>query len=145
MRSRILSLLILMLILALTIQCAKEVDVEAEKVAILKANAGYLEACKSKDIDKIMSIFTENALWASSSLIDKEGIKKWYTEFLANNWNFDWKVEQVEVASSGDLAYTLCLVENQRVVDGDTVRTMKGGFIYIWKKQSDESWKIAAL
>lgn len=51
-----------------------------------------------------------------------------------------WKPQIAEVASSGDLGYTVGTYELRSA--GGTAAARTGKYVTIWKKQSDGSWKF---
>jgi len=101
MRSRISSLLILMLILALTMQCAKKVDME-------KIAKTWQTTYNSHDVDAWLNLFTEDIRYGNASsstpIIGKDVARTRFT----NTFNAlpDINIELKLVFSSGE--YIAC-------------------------------------
>jgi ketosteroid isomerase-like protein len=55
-----------------------------------------------------------------------------------------WKPVKIEVADSGDLAYSLGTWQLQGKDQKGNDVTQTGKYITIWKKQKDGSWKVVA-
>ena len=75
--------------------------------------------------------------------------KAWYREYWTDQFSKEgaetsWITDEVTVADSGDLAYTLSTAEHVRIVEGE-LRTSKQTFLAVWKKQTDGSWKVVAV
>ena len=73
---------------------------------------------------------------------DKERYRELIPTWNEQDWTWNWEVETVEVSSSGDLAYTIGPYDNFRLNAEGTEVHNRGGWITVWKKQADGSWKI---
>jgi ketosteroid isomerase-like protein len=123
------------------------VDIEAEVEAVREANTAWQKASEAQDMDAVMSFFADDFVrlrGGTNSIQNKaeerEGWSKWY----ADGWKSTWEPTKVEVAGSGDLAYVYGVYHNERVVDGE-IQKSQGGFLNVWKRQADGSWKLAAI
>jgi len=146
MRIRISSLFILMLMLALTMQCAKkEVDVEADIEANKKLTQDVNKAVKAGDFDVIMSYFVDNPMRMNQNepLLDgKDAMRSSYLKNLELN-DEDWNDIMVDVLITGD--YAIC----RGTYTGSYTPKATGKAIYdegkwvsLRKRQPDGSWKI---
>ena len=122
-----------------------EVDVEAEREAVLAVNAEFLEALKAKDIERTMSVFADEVMMVDNFFRDKEGIRKFFEGFFEAGWNANVIVEKIDVSQSGDLAYLLVKLDHSRVKEDQSVDYIKIGAFSIFKKQLDGTWKIVAF
>jgi ketosteroid isomerase-like protein len=65
----------------------------------------------------------------------------WTTFFTSPGYHLSWKADRVEVAGSGDLAYSFGQWEQTTTVNGQP-RTSHGIYVAVWRKQADGRWKV---
>jgi len=93
---------------------------------------GLYEGMNNKDIDKVMSYFTNdyvNYPTYGSTQVGHEETKLMLNDFIQNRPYHEIDLEQIEVKVLGNYAYEVSQDENQR------------GFT-IFQKQDDGSWKF---
>lgn len=62
--------------------------------------------------------------------------------FADTTFTLTWEPTRGEVAASGELRYTVGRWESRRrVVDGSD-RVTRGGYLTVWRKQRDGTWKV---
>jgi ketosteroid isomerase-like protein len=109
------------------------IDNEAEVAnQLMRIWEGLYEGMNNKDIDKVMSYFTEDYInypSYGSTQIGYEQTKPFLNSFIENRPYQEMDIEQIEVKVLGDFAFEVVKDENQR------------GFS-IFQKQSDGSWKF---
>jgi len=105
----------------------------------------YSEACKNKDIDKVMSYHTEDYInypFYGSTQKGLEESKSLLKDFIENNTIEELNTKQIEVKVLGDFAFEVALMEQKLTPKGgETINTKQRSFS-IFKKQSDGSWKF---
>jgi ketosteroid isomerase-like protein len=125
----------------------KKVDIEAEKKALVQAEADFEAARAQKGMEGWLSFFSEDtANFNSGKPITFS--KAEMREQLTKTWNPDailkWQPVKVDVAASGDLAYTVgswqLTGKNRK---GEPI-SMTGKYMTVWKKQADGAWKVVA-
>ena len=130
--------------------CAPQVDVEAEAAAIRElTDVEWMEAGQAKDVERWVSFHTDDALLFPPNaplVTGKEAIRAVTSELLSNpGYEASWQTTKVEVARSGDLAYSY---GPQKItvndVEGNPV-TDQQKWVAVWKKQADGTWKCVAL
>ena len=137
------------LVLALS-GCAPRVDIEAERAAIRElTDVEWMEAGQAKDIERWVSFHTDDALLflPNAPLVTgKEAIRAVVSELLSTpGYEGSWETTKVEVARSGDLAYSYGPQETTvNDAEGNPV-TDRQKWVAVWKKQPDGSWKCAVL
>ncbi len=130
--------------------CTPQVDVEAEAAAIRElTDVEWMEAGQAKDIERWVSFHTDDALLLLPNaplLTGKEAIRAVVSDLLLNRgYNGSWETTKVEVARSGDLAYSYGPQETTvNDAEGNPV-TDRQKWVAVWKKQPDGSWKCAVL
>lgn len=120
----------------------------AAKKAIEDTEAGMLAAFKAKDAAKLTTYFGDDSFAATPGrrMLGIDAIRKGNTEDLADpGFDLNFQNEKTDVAASGDLGYTRGSFD-VRYTDKATkkVRSEKGVYVTVFKKQADGSWKDVA-
>ncbi len=154
---KLLMVIPLVILLCFTFSCkqAEEVaeepavDIAAEREAVLAVNSIFLEAVKAGDIDRLMSVFADDAIQTTSGdefFRVRDGIRQMFEAAFADEERSTiWEVEKVEVSQSGDWAYTLIKLDTTIEKEDQTVQHNRWGNLNLYKKQPDGSWKIAVI
>jgi ketosteroid isomerase-like protein len=106
----------------------------------------WSKAAGAKDVDKTVSYYSEDAVVMppnAPSATTKEAIPKIWKDLLTDA-NISWKTKKVEVAQSGDLAFSSGTYEVTLNDPTGTPVNDRGKYLEVWKKQSDGSWKCVA-
>lgn len=140
--------LVLLFLLALSTACQSQADTRAaDEAALRKLDEEWSKAAGSKDVDKTLSYYSDDAVLMLPNLprlTGKESIRTlWKEMFASQTFSGGWKTTKVEVARSGDLAY---VTGDYEFNESDSGRPMtdKGQYLQVWKKQADGSWKCTA-
>ena len=137
---------ILVLSLLTMFACTKQVDVEADKEAIAKAGNQMVNALNSDDVDGIMSGLTDDHITMAPNVpafADMAKLRSWHEERVENfSLNITITTDETEIL--GDCAFerwssTLTLTPR---LGGEPVQNKTKG-IWIWKRQTDGTWKLA--
>ena len=98
----------------------------------------------AKDVDKTVSYYSEDAVVMppnGPSATTKEAIRALWKDLLTDLRSISWKTKKVEVAQSGDLAFSSGTYEvTLNDPTGKSVND-RGKYVVVWKKQADGSWK----
>ena len=123
--------------------CARTVNVEQEKTALLAADAALLQS--AKDIDKFVAHFAPEGTMAfqgAPAIKGQTAIRDAIAPMMkAPGYNINWKASRAEVAASGDLGYTVGNYELTLNNAAGMPATEKGKYITTWKKV-DGTWKV---
>ena len=117
-------------------------DLAAEESAIRAANIAWAKTADPLDLDQMMSFFADDAIVLSPDApiaVGKAAIRA----SLPPGFSARWDATRIEVARSGDLAYTIGTSEVTVRDASGAPTTPKGKWVGIWKKQADGSWKCA--
>jgi ketosteroid isomerase-like protein len=119
-------------------------DTKAEQ-ALREADAAWSKAAESKDLDKTLSYYSDDATVLppnAPAATTKEAIRKVWQDMLATpGFVISWKATKVEVAKSGDLGFVTGTYEvTMNDASGKPV-SEKGKYVEVWKKQADGKWK----
>ncbi len=103
----------------------------------------WSKAAGAKDVDKIVSFYSDDAVVMPPNALSattKEAIRALWKDLLTDA-KISWKTKKVEVAQSGDLAFSSGTYEvTLNDPTGKSVND-RGKYVVVWKKQADGSWK----
>jgi ketosteroid isomerase-like protein len=114
--------------------------------AIRDLDEQWSKAAGAKDVDKTVSYYSEDAVVMppnAASATTKEAIRKIWKDLLTDA-NISWKTKKVEVAQSGDLAFSSGTYEVTLNDPTGTPVNDRGKYLEVWEKQPDGSWKCVA-
>ena len=113
--------------------------------ALLKADADWAALASTKDLERIVAVWTDDAVIYSpreAPVRGKAAIRAYVGESLKQpGFSITWTPVSAVVAASGDLGYTEGT--NQFTVPdgkGGTI-TINGRYVTIWRKQADGTWR----
>jgi ketosteroid isomerase-like protein len=113
--------------------------------ALRDADAQWSKAAGSKDLDKTVSYYSDDAIVMPPNdkiATTKEAIRKVWQDLIASpGLVVSWKATKVEVAKSGDLA---CLSGTYELTMNDASGKAvndRGKYVEVWGKQADGKWK----
>jgi uncharacterized protein (TIGR02246 family) len=117
-----------------------------DETAIRAAEADMAKAVAALDPAKAASFYTENVVGMAEDapmVQGKENMQKYFEKMMKGKPDLSWKPVKVEVARSGDLAYSwgtgkVSVKDKKGKVAERTVK-----YASVWKKQADGGWKIA--
>ena len=115
--------------------------------AVRKADQDWLKVFAAKDLAKSVDfVLADGAVLAPNAPIatGHEAVGKLFSGFFAlPDLKIEWHPAKVEVARSGDLAYTTGAYSMSfKDPSGKTIED-KGKYVTVWKKQSNGNWKVA--
>jgi uncharacterized protein (TIGR02246 family) len=116
-----------------------------EAEAVRSADAAWAQATLSKNVERMLSFYDENAVFLGipGKLVSgRQALRELRTDFFSRpGYELTWKCAKVEVAKSGDLAYSTGDWKQVYTQDGKERRS-SGNYLAVWKKQGDGSWKV---
>jgi uncharacterized protein (TIGR02246 family) len=125
-------------------------DTSAADIAAVKAvEAEWVKAAATKDADKFVAHYTEDAavLLPNAPLITgRAAARDAFKPLLADpNFALTFQSTQAHAAKSGDMVYTVGTY-SLTVTDAKEKKpvTDKGKYITVFRKQADGSWKASA-
>jgi uncharacterized protein (TIGR02246 family) len=122
---------------------------EADVNAVQEDQAQWLKDFQSKDLDKIVSHFSDDAIIVDNGdppVRGREAAKNIYRAFPADPASsLTFSPSLIEVSKSGDLAYVVGTYSSVKTVP-QTQKTaeQRGSYVSIYKKQTDGTWKDVA-
>lgn len=119
----------------------------ADEAAIRAASKAWSAAAETKDAERFVSFYTDDATVMLESAADLKGmraIREAITAMMRDpNFDLSFETTSVEVARSGELAYELSTY-SLTLSDPKTKKasTQKGSGVVVWKKVGGQ-WKAA--
>ncbi len=144
----------LVILLCFTFGCQKQeeevaekpaVDVEADKEAIKKITDDFNAAINAGNIDKLVSLYTDDAVRIppnKPALVGKEAIRSLFQEQL-DQFTVQNEGVIVDLKVSGDLAFVRgsWTSINTPKTGGEPLKD-NGSFVSVFQKQPEGSWKV---
>lgn len=132
----------------LLIQCkvkVKTTSVDLSKQQVLDAEKAFEQMTAEKGWAESFYFYADsNAVLETrdSLVMGKEKIRTYFQSRPFQNVSLKWDADFVDVASSGDLAYTYGKYTFTAIDTAGKPVDNQGIFHTVWKKQSDGSWKF---
>ena len=122
-------------------------DTKNIEQALRDLDGQWSAAAGAKDLEKTISFYSEDAIVLPANApaaTTKDAIRNTWKELLASpGLAISWKTTKVEVAKSGDVAYTTGTYELTMNDASGTPVNDHGKYVEVWKKQADGKWKVA--
>ena len=128
---------------------APAVDIAAEQAKIRQAEATAQKAWNGKDMEGILAYYADDATLMTPgepAMKGKDAMRKALQGMLADtNLKLDFSAHRVEVAQSGDVAFSQGTYE-LTVTNPKTKKPIidKGNYVTGYKKQADGNWKAVS-
>jgi ketosteroid isomerase-like protein len=123
-------------------------DLDAEKARLLQRDAEWAHvACEGRDIDRILSYWTDDAVVLPPGLptiVGKTALRRYVESNLQMpGFQITWSSADVVLSPDGNLAYMFS--KNAVTVDGQDGApvTMNGRAVTIWRREPDGEWRCA--
>jgi uncharacterized protein (TIGR02246 family) len=120
---------------------------DAEVQTLRDADAAWALAWSSKDLDKAVSGYADDASVLdpnAPAMTGRENFRANLKPFFADkNFAIHWDAVKVDVAQSGDLGYTRGTL-TYTITDPSTGQpfTDRAKYLTVWKKQADGAWRV---
>ena len=131
---------VLIVAAGLAVGCARSVNVEQERSALMARDRDWSQS--TKDLDKFMSFYASDASVYAPGMPVATGtgpIRAAMTSMTSTpGFALQWTAAKADVSSSGEMGYT---TGSYQMSMGGPAE--KGKYVTLWKKQADGSWKVA--
>lgn len=123
-----------------------EIDLDAERQAILEVNARWMEAFQSHDAAGEAAVFARDGVEYrehQEPIVGPAALEAFDTQIFADNPTLEvsWTTDEILIAASGDLAIQTGEFRATRTgPEGDYENY--GPILTVWKKE-DGAWKVA--
>lgn len=143
-----LTVVTLLLMAGTAISPAQKSNPNPDEQAIRKLDKDWSAAAQSKDVDKTISYYSDDASafpFNAPIATGKEQIRQVWTHLTSlPGFALTFAPTKIEVAESGDLAYDVGTFELKTNDPQGNVVTGIGKYVVVWKKQPDKQWKVIA-
>jgi len=137
--------ILLILALAACAPAGEQVDVDAERSALLAADKAWSQT--PPDVDGFVSFFTQDGINLAGGAPPEQGheaIRPGIAELFGGpGFALSWSASAADVSASGDLGYTIGSYEITSNDAAGNPQTLPGKYLTVWKKQLDGQWKVA--
>jgi uncharacterized protein (TIGR02246 family) len=145
MKSTLLLLTVVLLLSFQTSRGALPAPVSSAPDQILALEAAMMAAGAEKGADGYMSFYADDAVElpnGEAALQGRDAIRKTMDFLNDKNNRLTWTPHRVEVARSGDLAYSYGTFEFRSIGKDGRPASEYGKYATVWKKQSDGRWRV---
>jgi ketosteroid isomerase-like protein len=115
---------------------------------IRKADAAWSHAAETKDLDKFVSFYADEAsvLPFNAPIANgKEQIRQLWSQLMSKpGFGLSFTPTKIEVSKSGDLAYEIGTFKLKLNDPQGNAATAPGKYVVAWKKESGHEWKAVA-
>ena len=128
-------------------RAVKLIDKEVDEDAVRKAVESFWTAFEAKDLDALISLFTDDAVLmipGHPAIEGVDGIREHYTPAFSGDWEWNLKMtpDIRKVIITGDWA--ICHIHYTGVSkDGDKEITADSKALGIYRRQPNGKWKLA--
>ena len=116
-----------------------------DEAAIRAAETAWSAAAQAKDLEKAISYYAADGSTLPPNEPKATGTaeirKTWESMLSAPGMNLSWTTTSVEIARSGDMAYSLGAYTMAMTGPDGKPMSDRGKYATIWKKQTDGNWK----
>jgi ketosteroid isomerase-like protein len=120
------------------------VDLEAAKRAIRIADLELAKAVADRSVESFRALVDDDAVFFGKEMSrGREAVMRaWLPLFTDRSLFLKWNPLQIEVASSGDLGYSIGEYERIGKDSSGNPSTATGSYVSIWRKHPDGKWRI---
>jgi ketosteroid isomerase-like protein len=146
MRSSLLKVLSFLVLTMFLVQCSniRTIDVASEKAGILKTDCDFSDYSSKNGMKKAFEFYgDENMVMLrenSMPVVGKTAFGDLYKSFDDSQMTLVWEPLFADVSTSGDLGYSYGVY--LMTTKSDSVKTVKGTYLSIWKKDIHGNWKF---
>lgn len=111
----------------------------ADENAVRDADSAWSKAAASKDVDKTVSFYADDALVLppnDAAVATKDGIRNLWKGLIDSVTDVSWKATRVEMAKSGEMA---CVTGTYELTMKDGTKD-RGKYCEVWEKKAG-TWK----
>jgi ketosteroid isomerase-like protein len=127
------------------ISCIDSENIEKYKNEVLQTEQAFADMAGEQGIKKAFFAFAADSAVLSRNNKILKGQDD-FTEYFSNpvwqNARLEWKPDFIDVAASGDLAYSYGSYSFSATDSAGKTTTSRGIFHTVWKRQKDGSWKF---
>lgn len=127
--------------------CEADLDLEAERAALLHADESWAAAAEAGDLERVFDYWTEDAVIyppVGPTLEGLEAIRAFVREVRSRpGFSLTWTPAGAEVAARADVGYTYGSWRRTLGGPDGAPIVSSGSYVSIWRKQADGTWKCS--
>ncbi len=127
--------------------CEADLDLEAERAALLHADESWAAAAEAGDIERLFDYWTEDAVIyppVGPTVEGLDAIREFVRAARAQlGFSLTWTPTGAEVAGKADIGYTFGRWRRTLDGPGGTPVVNAGSYVSIWRKQADGTWRCS--
>jgi ketosteroid isomerase-like protein len=132
----------------LVASCRPVVDVAVETGALLETDRAWARLAQADaPVDSVVAYWTSDArviLPGQPVLVGTEAIRQMVAGSRAiPGFRISWTPDSAAVSPNGDFGYTWGTNQITAPDSAGTIRTMKGRYITVWRKEPDGRWRCS--
>jgi ketosteroid isomerase-like protein len=143
-----LPVLALFLIAGTCLSLAQQPNPNPDQQAIHKLDKAWSAAAGSKDLEKTVSYYSDDASaypFNAPIATGKEAIQQLWSHLMSlPGFALSFTPTKIEVARSGDIAYDVGTFEMKTTDPQGKLVSEVGKYVVVWKKQPKGQWKVIA-
>jgi uncharacterized protein (TIGR02246 family) len=120
----------------------------ADESAIRKADTAWSQAAETKDLDKFVSFYADDASafpFNAPVANGKEQIRQLWSQLMSKpGFGLSFRPTKIEVSKSVDMAYETGTFELKLNDPQGNAMSIPGKYVVAWKKQPNHEWKAVA-
>ncbi len=120
----------------------------ADEKEIRKSDAAWSQAAESKDLDKAVSFYADDASvlpFNAPIAHGKEQTRQLWSQLMSKpGFKLSFAPTTIEVSKSGDMAYDIGTFELTMNDPQGNATMIPGKYVVVWKKQPNHNWKAIA-
>ena len=127
------------------ISCTGSENIESYKKEILQTEQAFADMAREQGIQNAFLAFAADSAVLSRNnkiLKGRDEFIKYFSNPVWQNADLQWEPDFIDVAASGDLAYTYGSYSFSVSDSSGKTTTSHGIFHTVWKRQKDGSWKF---
>ena len=137
---------ILLLTITAFLSACKTEDPKAEALRTLTETDLLWCQSASTNLDEFISFLDEDVVWLfcnQPKMHGKEAVRSFFIQAYENNpFTFTWTPDKIEVSNSGDFGYSYGTYSLVFLDSAEPHMEIIRDYATVWKKQSDNSWKV---
>jgi ketosteroid isomerase-like protein len=143
-----LPVLALSLVAGTCLSLAQQPNPNPDQQAINKLDKAWSAAAGSKDLEKTVSYYSDDASaypFNAPIATGKEAIQQLWSHLMSlPGFALSFTPTKIEVAKSGDIAYDVGTFELKTTDPQGKLVSEAGKYVVVWKKQPKGQWKVIA-
>lgn len=123
-------------------------DLKKARKEVMATETAWMKTVENKDLNGLSKFIAQDAVFLEPNLKPHQGrqviLNVWASGFELKNFTCTWEVEKIEVAASGDLAYSWGANHIYFELPDGNVYEDFGKYLTVWKKNSEGQWQSVA-